>query len=66
MFISYKDLEKEQGRDLDYKIETFDKAVADAFKVRRRRTAIAFSGGKDSTVLWHRILTKFPEEVASA
>lgn len=62
MFISYKDLEKEQARDLDYKLETFDDAVTEAFKKCRHRAAIAFSGGKDSTVLWHRILSKFPEE----
>lgn len=64
MFISYKDLEKEQAQDLSYKLKTFDEAVSSAFKVCRHRAAIAFSGGKDSTVLWHRILNKFPEEAA--
>lgn len=65
MFISYKDLEIEQAKDLDYKLETFDNAVISAFKVSKHRMAIAFSGGKDSTVLWHRLLylirTRFPE-----
>ena len=61
MFISYKDLEKEQARDLDYKILTAKAAIESAKNVRRHRFAIAFSGGKDSTVLWHLIHTNFPE-----
>lgn len=64
MFISFRDLEKEQARDLDYKLETFDQAVLFALLTSRHRRAIAFSGGKDSLVLWHRILTRFPEEAA--
>ncbi len=62
MFISYKDLEREQGRDLDYKIETAVTAIKDALVVCRHRPAVAFSGGKDSTVLWHLLKTHFPEQ----
>lgn len=61
MFISYNDLETEQKRDLDYKIETAVTAIGSAFSVCRHRLALAFSAGKDSTVLWHLILTHFPE-----
>ncbi len=62
MFISYRDLEKEQARDLDYKIGKAAEAIKSALDVCRHRAAIAFSGGKDSTVLWHLIRTHFPEE----
>jgi 3'-phosphoadenosine 5'-phosphosulfate sulfotransferase (PAPS reductase)/FAD synthetase len=62
MFISYHDLEIEQRRDLDYKIETAITAIRGAFDVCRRRPALAFSGGKDSTVLWDVIRRFFPEE----
>ncbi len=62
MYISYNDLKIEQMRDLDYKIATAIAAIKSAFEVCRHRPAIAFSGGKDSTVLWHLIRTYFPEE----
>jgi len=61
MYISYADLEKEQKRDLDYKIATAVNAIMSAVAVCRHRPAIAFSAGKDSTVLWHIIKTYFPE-----
>ncbi len=61
MYISYKDLEKEQKRDLDYKINEAKKAIQKAYSVCKHRAAIAFSGGKDSLVLWHIIRTYFPE-----
>jgi 3'-phosphoadenosine 5'-phosphosulfate sulfotransferase (PAPS reductase)/FAD synthetase len=61
MYISYKDLEIEQKKDLDYKIAEAIKAIKSAFEVCKHRAAIAFSGGKDSTVLWHLIRTHFPE-----
>ncbi|HBV97760.1 MAG: hypothetical protein JL50_03040 [Peptococcaceae bacterium BICA1-7] len=62
MFISFKDLMKEQARDLDYKISTAVDAIKSAFDVCRHRSALAFSAGKDSTVLWHLIRTHFPEQ----
>lgn len=64
MFISFRDLEQEQSRDLDYKISTAVKAIESAFAVCRHRPALAFSAGKDSTVLWHLIRTYFPEQAA--
>jgi len=62
MYISYRNLEKEQARSLDYKIDKAVEAVKGALSVCRHRAAIAFSGGKDSTVLWHLIRTHFPAE----
>jgi 3'-phosphoadenosine 5'-phosphosulfate sulfotransferase (PAPS reductase)/FAD synthetase len=64
MFISYKDLKKEQNRDLDYKISSAVKAIKSAFDICRYRPALAFSAGKDSTVLWHLIRTYFPEQAS--
>lgn len=64
MFISYNDLEKEQRKDLDYKIKTAIEAVERAYAVSKRRAAIAFSGGKDSTVLWHIVRTHFAKHAA--
>lgn len=61
MFISFRDLAIEQARELDYKIETAKLAIASALAVCKHRPAIAFSGGKDSTVLWHLMRTHFPE-----
>ena len=60
MFISFSDLAKEQAKDLDYKINTAVDAIKTAFDVCKHRAAIAFSGGKDSTVLWHLIRQHFP------
>ncbi len=64
MFISFKDLQKEQSRDLGYKIQTAIAACRSAFDVCRHRAAIAFSGGKDSTVLLHLIENHFPEQAS--
>lgn len=62
MFLSYKELEAEQKKDLDYKIRAAVEAIGKGLSVCRHRAAIAFSGGKDSTVLWHLIRTRFPEQ----
>lgn len=61
MYISYNDLQIEQSRNLDYKIDKAVEAIRSALSVCKHRPTIAFSGGKDSTVLWHLILTYFPE-----
>lgn len=61
MYISYHDLEIEQSKDLDYKIGTFIEAVKSVLAVCRHRPALAFSGGKDSAVLWDAFRRFFPE-----
>lgn len=63
MYISFKDLEIEQGKDLDYKIQSAVTAIQSALDVCKHRPALAFSAGKDSTVLWHLFRTHFPEWV---
>lgn len=59
--MKYEELTKEQKKDLDYKIKTACDAIRTAISRCKHRAAIAFSGGKDSTVLWHLIRTNFPE-----
>lgn len=61
MYISYRDLDAEKKKGLDYKIQTAKDAIASGLSVCKHRPAVAFSGGKDSTVLWHLIRTHFPE-----
>lgn len=61
MYMTYKDLEIEQNKDLEYKESKALEAISYAFDVCKHRPAIAFSGGKDSTVLWHLIRTHYPE-----
>lgn len=62
MYMSFKEIIAEQKKPLDYKIEMAKKAIQRGFDVCRSQAAIAFSGGKDSTVLWHLIKTYFPEQ----
>lgn len=62
MFISFSEISKEQKKDLDYKIEVAVKAIEEGFTASKHHAAIAFSGGKDSTVLWHLIRTYFPDK----
>lgn len=62
MYMTYKQLEEEQKKPLDYKIGMAIEAIADGYAHCKHTAAIAFSGGKDSTVLWHLIRTYFPEE----
>ena len=64
MYMSYKQLAEEQSKPLDYKIEQAVAAIQRALSVSRHTCALAFSGGKDSTVLWHLIRRNFPQEAS--
>ena len=59
--MKYADLPKYQAWSLDKKIERAVEWIGKGFAVSKYSQAIAFSGGKDSTVLAHLILTHFPE-----
>jgi len=61
MYMRWNELGLEQGRDLDYKIEMARRAIADALQVSHHRLALAFSAGKDSTVLADMIRRYFPD-----
>lgn len=58
---SFKEVIEEQKQSLDYKIEKAVEAVSEAFKLSKGAVGLAFSGGKDSTVLWHLVKTYFPD-----
>lgn len=64
-YISFKEIHSQQKFSLDFKIVTARLAIQEAFKVCKSRSAIAFSGGKDSAVLMHIIKKYFPEEFAN-
>ena len=61
MYMTYKELSAEQEKPLDYKIEKAVEALARGFAVSKHTCALAFSGGKDSTVLWDLIRRFLPE-----
>lgn len=61
MYMSFHDINEAQKKPLDYKIATAVNAIQSAFDVQKHTAAIAFSGGKDSTVLWHLIRIYFPD-----
>ena len=54
------ELEIEQKKPLDYKITIAKQVIDDALRVSVN-PALAFSGGKDSTVLWHLIRQVKPD-----
>jgi len=62
--MKYEQLEIEQSKPLGYKLLQAIDAIKAGFAVCNNRAALAFSGGKDSTVLWHIIRTYFPDEAA--
>lgn len=59
---TFKEVIKEQKKPLDYKIEKAVEAMGKAFGLSKGAVGLAFSGGKDSTVLWHLARTYFPEK----
>jgi len=58
----WRELEAEQGRGLAYKVEMARRVLEGAF-AWAERPALAFSGGKDSTVLLDLVRRFFPGEV---
>lgn len=59
---TFKEVIEAQKQPLDYKIEQALEAIGDAFRVSKSAVGLAYSGGKDSTVLWHLVRTYFPNE----
>jgi 3'-phosphoadenosine 5'-phosphosulfate sulfotransferase (PAPS reductase)/FAD synthetase len=62
MYISFSEIMQEFKKPLDYKIAKAVNAIKSGFAVSKHNTAVAFSGGKDSTVLWHLIRAHFPKQ----
>ena len=58
---SYAELQKMQSWTLEKKIENAQEIIRKTFR-RGKKVALAFSGGKDSTALWHLIRETCPEE----
>jgi 3'-phosphoadenosine 5'-phosphosulfate sulfotransferase (PAPS reductase)/FAD synthetase len=60
--LSFSEIIEEQKKDLNYKISVAVDVIAEGFELSKTMPAVAFSGGKDSTVLWHLIRTYFPDK----
>lgn len=58
----YAELREYQAWPLEQKIDRAVEWIGKGFEVSKHRQAIAFSGGKDSTVLADLVLRFFPEE----
>lgn len=61
MFMRWSDLTIEQQKPLAYKLDVARAAIANAFAVSKHQLALAFSAGKDSTVLADIIRRFFPD-----
>lgn len=59
---SFKEIIEAQKTPLDEKIEMSVEILNRAFDLAKGPVCIAFSGGKDSTVLWHLIKTCLPDK----
>jgi len=57
----YSELQEMQLWSLDEKVEKAKEIIRETFK-QGKKVALAFSGGKDSTALWHLIRTTCPEQ----
>lgn len=62
MYKSFSEVNQLQKMPLEYKINCAKEAIKKGFEVSKHTCALAFSGGKDSTVLWHLMRTCFPEK----
>lgn len=63
MFVTYAELQEMQAWPLERKVEHARGVIRDTF-MQGNKVALAFSGGKDSTALWHLIRETCPEEAA--
>jgi len=61
MYMRWADLTLEQQKPLDHKIESAKAAILAGFRASKNRPALAFSAGKDSTVLADLIRRFFPD-----
>jgi len=61
---TYAELKEMQSWSLEKKIEKAQEIIRDTFR-KGKKVAFAFSGGKDSTALWHLIRDTCPEEASN-
>lgn len=59
--ITFKDFDALEKEPLDRKIERAMEVIQEAVSLSKHQIAVAFSGGKDSTVLLHLMKYHFPE-----
>jgi 3'-phosphoadenosine 5'-phosphosulfate sulfotransferase (PAPS reductase)/FAD synthetase len=63
-YITFKQIAEEQAKPLEYKVDKAVEMIKIGFDAMKSKAALAFSGGKDSTVLWHLIRENFPAQSA--